>query len=316
MARGKRPVPFRTRKLSLLAPMVLHGRLCGRVGRRRTSSRRGSSISVDGPRRMSGAVSEQRRQTWLNSTRSGRARAQSARRTDRTARGVPRLGAASRDGPVRRGLPAALVVTRRSLGSDARRRAVHRSPGRDDPRAPVRRRPVHEPATGLPDQAHRVPLRTPIVAEGERGPSPAPPAGAGDGPTPRRPRRGARTKLRARLARAPAVLGRADQDSSRGRTARLRPAVLLGVPTRPVPRGPTTGHPEEQGRFPCGRPGPVVRIEDARRARCEAGRTRPAARGPMPGGAWTHRAAAARADEVRRHVPSGCTTRAGTSAGH
>ena len=36
MARGKRPAPFRTRKLSLSAPMVLHGGLCGRVGRRRT----------------------------------------------------------------------------------------------------------------------------------------------------------------------------------------------------------------------------------------------------------------------------------------
>ena len=36
MAKGKRPAPFRTRKLSLSAPMVLHGRLCGRVGRRRT----------------------------------------------------------------------------------------------------------------------------------------------------------------------------------------------------------------------------------------------------------------------------------------
>src|SRR5664279_5706056 len=36
MAKGKRPVPFRTRKLSLSAPMVLHSRGCGRVGRCRT----------------------------------------------------------------------------------------------------------------------------------------------------------------------------------------------------------------------------------------------------------------------------------------
>src|SRR3712207_5374857 len=36
IARGERPVPFRTRKLSPSAPMVLHGRPCGRVGRRRT----------------------------------------------------------------------------------------------------------------------------------------------------------------------------------------------------------------------------------------------------------------------------------------
>src|SRR3954468_9725325 len=37
IAEGKRPVPFRTRKLSSPAPMVLHPRGCGRVGHRRTS---------------------------------------------------------------------------------------------------------------------------------------------------------------------------------------------------------------------------------------------------------------------------------------
>lgn len=36
IAAGKRPVPFRTRKLSLPAPMVLHPPGCGRVGHRRT----------------------------------------------------------------------------------------------------------------------------------------------------------------------------------------------------------------------------------------------------------------------------------------
>src|SRR5665647_1308419 len=36
IAKGKRPVPFRTRKLSPSAPMVLHWCRCGRVGRRRT----------------------------------------------------------------------------------------------------------------------------------------------------------------------------------------------------------------------------------------------------------------------------------------
>src|SRR5438552_7506916 len=35
MAEGKHPVPFRTRKLSLPAPMVLPRRRGGRVGRRR-----------------------------------------------------------------------------------------------------------------------------------------------------------------------------------------------------------------------------------------------------------------------------------------
>jgi hypothetical protein len=41
MAKGKHPVPFRTRKLSSSAPMVLRGRPRGRVGRRRTSSPEG-----------------------------------------------------------------------------------------------------------------------------------------------------------------------------------------------------------------------------------------------------------------------------------
>ena len=36
IAWGKRPVPYRTRKLSPTAPMVLHSGGCGRVGHRRT----------------------------------------------------------------------------------------------------------------------------------------------------------------------------------------------------------------------------------------------------------------------------------------
>src|SRR2546429_8568710 len=38
IAEGKRPATFRTRKLSPPAPMVLHPRECGRVGRRRTTT--------------------------------------------------------------------------------------------------------------------------------------------------------------------------------------------------------------------------------------------------------------------------------------
>ena len=34
IAKGKHPLPFRTRKLSPSAPMVLQGGPCGRVGRR------------------------------------------------------------------------------------------------------------------------------------------------------------------------------------------------------------------------------------------------------------------------------------------
>jgi hypothetical protein len=40
IAWGKRPVPFRTRKLRPTAPMVLHSRGCGRVGHRRTTPTR------------------------------------------------------------------------------------------------------------------------------------------------------------------------------------------------------------------------------------------------------------------------------------
>src|SRR4051794_25731021 len=39
IAWGKRPVPFRTRKLRPTAPMVLHSGGCGRVGHRRTHIR-------------------------------------------------------------------------------------------------------------------------------------------------------------------------------------------------------------------------------------------------------------------------------------
>src|SRR5215472_4483197 len=34
LARGTHPFPSRTRKLSLSAPIVLHARVCGRLGRR------------------------------------------------------------------------------------------------------------------------------------------------------------------------------------------------------------------------------------------------------------------------------------------
>src|SRR5215213_1025151 len=49
MARGKRPVTFRTRKLSLSAPMVLPWRRGGRVGRRRTTIPEGAPALVPGP---------------------------------------------------------------------------------------------------------------------------------------------------------------------------------------------------------------------------------------------------------------------------
>src|SRR5438093_11764495 len=41
---GSHPFPFRTRKLSLIPPMVLHGKLCGRVGRCRHYSHKPASF--------------------------------------------------------------------------------------------------------------------------------------------------------------------------------------------------------------------------------------------------------------------------------
>src|SRR5688572_31631498 len=53
MARGKRPATFRTRKLSLSAPMVLPRRRGGRVGRRRTTiTERGSEPRALAPVRV------------------------------------------------------------------------------------------------------------------------------------------------------------------------------------------------------------------------------------------------------------------------
>ena len=53
IAAGKRPVPFRTRKLSPPAPMVLHSGGCGRVGYRRPNNFKHSTPpwTLYGPRR-------------------------------------------------------------------------------------------------------------------------------------------------------------------------------------------------------------------------------------------------------------------------
>ena len=46
---GSHPFPFRTRKLSLIPPMVLHGKLCGRVGRCRHYLERPDRRKTVGP---------------------------------------------------------------------------------------------------------------------------------------------------------------------------------------------------------------------------------------------------------------------------
>ena len=51
IAKGKHPDPFRTRKLSPSAPMVLRGGPRGRVGRRRTTTIQGRSHHRSGPER-------------------------------------------------------------------------------------------------------------------------------------------------------------------------------------------------------------------------------------------------------------------------
>src|SRR5690606_3187979 len=48
IAWGKRPVPYRTRKLRPTAPMVLHSGGCGRVGHRRAYFAEGPEI-ISGP---------------------------------------------------------------------------------------------------------------------------------------------------------------------------------------------------------------------------------------------------------------------------
>ena len=48
IAWGKRPVPFRTRKLRPTAPMVLHPGGCGRVGHRRTTIKRSRAPTSHG----------------------------------------------------------------------------------------------------------------------------------------------------------------------------------------------------------------------------------------------------------------------------
>src|ERR1700732_1887683 len=47
--RGSHPFPSRTRKLSLAGPMILHGQLCGNVGRRRDLHYEGRSEQSERP---------------------------------------------------------------------------------------------------------------------------------------------------------------------------------------------------------------------------------------------------------------------------
>src|SRR5713226_3363139 len=96
MAKGKHPVPFRTRKLSSSAPMVLRGGPRGRVGRRRTYFRWGRPCLGGGPNVFVLAI-------WLLAELGGRQWQRSGAR--RATAGPP--GRASQGGPrgVRRAIP-------------------------------------------------------------------------------------------------------------------------------------------------------------------------------------------------------------------
>src|SRR5918997_6867228 len=92
MARGKRPAPFRTRKLSLSAPMVLPRERGGRVGRRRTSTPlKGPHHTGAGPSGIPGPPPDEsdrpRRGTRILSGRTGAA---SSRRPAAEVRGTTR----------------------------------------------------------------------------------------------------------------------------------------------------------------------------------------------------------------------------------
>src|ERR1700760_1273695 len=71
IARGKRPVTFRTRKLRLSAPMVLQGGPCGRVGHRRTSSKDEAILVQDGLVVVSGPRSSGRLVSGKDTVRRG-----------------------------------------------------------------------------------------------------------------------------------------------------------------------------------------------------------------------------------------------------
>src|SRR5690606_39340698 len=109
MAKGKYPVTFRTRKSSPSAPMVLHWRRCGRVGRRRTIFRREAVPSGAASLHFtSGTLREQEGRRWQNSVEAGpRAAAASLAAPEVTVPARPReLAAAVPDEGRGRGAPS------------------------------------------------------------------------------------------------------------------------------------------------------------------------------------------------------------------
>jgi hypothetical protein len=107
IASGERPVTFRTRKLSLSAPMVLQGGPCGRVGHRRTIlTDLGPGVLAPGPRpfcwRLTVAPRRAQPRTWDNSSRVLAVNCPSPYGSLPTARYFGPRGPASGDEPVPR----------------------------------------------------------------------------------------------------------------------------------------------------------------------------------------------------------------------
>src|ERR1022692_2954328 len=166
MAKGKHPVPFRTRKLSSSAPMVLRGGPRGRVGRRRTYFRWGRPRAWGRPQRFCAAMT-----LVLRSWRAARLLATEwfyrhgggeAGLEEERGRG------ASGDGEGR-SCPARQVVR------VVWRPPGRRSPGRRLPSAPAGgpgRGPAHvaRPAGGVGDRAAGVGGRKPHLARLGAGP--------------------------------------------------------------------------------------------------------------------------------------------------
>ena len=163
IARGKRPVPFRTRKLSPSAPMVLHGRLCGRVGRRRTPIPR-RTAHPGGPSCVFGcARNVRRRRTAVTTRRSG---------NDRACHGENgmALDARTRDWP---SLAVLDVTTRNGIASPAcLGRLRHRAPRDPDgvalPASPARAFGPRRVATGQRSSQRSLPARFGVLVRPRR----------------------------------------------------------------------------------------------------------------------------------------------------
>ena len=152
MAAGQHPFPFRTRQLSPPAPMVLGGRLPGRVGRRRNTSTEMGPCESGGPSPVQALPRPLRPRNsqvaWVQRTRRGGSRLVTEEAGERRSRGrgphdrVP-PPALERGGRRRRLVPRRRGRVRRRGGGVRLRQDHHRAVGHA---APAQRRPHHRRA--------------------------------------------------------------------------------------------------------------------------------------------------------------------------